>query len=332
MIREDWKYTNPDKIAGLNLPPASATIRLPSLPAGSTQHALTAEDFFSGDHPALAPAQNSNCMALRIDGILETPLQLSTLAQANSAGFAQIKLTLAKGSQLTLQENVSGEENSFLGLSLLIEIEDGASLTHTRFQNADSAHSQLSRTQIVMGANATYRQLALSTGAALWRHEVDVRLNGQNTTCQIDAINLLRATQHGDTTTRIRHLAPQCASRQRVRTVLAEAASGAFQGLIHVAPHAQKTDGQQSSRALLLSDNATMNSKPELEIFADDVKCGHGSTMGAIDPLALFYLRARGIPETEARWLLIESFVAELLDEAPEFTRTEARLWLERLT
>jgi Fe-S cluster assembly protein SufD len=126
---------------------------------------------------------------------------------------------------------------------------------------------------------------------------------------------LLRGREHADTVTRVTHQAPRCTSRQIYKTVLDEKSRGVFQGRITVAEGAQKSDGYQLSRALLLSDQAEMDAKPELEIFADDVKCGHGSAIGDLDENAMFYLRSRGIGEKQARALLIEGFVAETLDE-----------------
>lgn len=335
MIKEDWRYTSPTRFTGLGLESAAATIKTGSLPVGITLRDLTPEAFATllpPTHPAIsALALPGECKELVVEGKVSAPLTVEILAEAHRAGAPRLKLVLAPGSALTLIESPTGPADSFLGLGLVIELGEGARLTHLRLQDAAATHSQLALLKVKQAARSSYQHLALSTGAALWRHEVEVALAGEKADCRFDAITLLCGTQHGDVTTRIRHLAPYCLSRQRIRSVLAEQATGVFQGLIHVAPHAQKTDGQQNSRALLLSDTASMNSKPELEIFADDVKCGHGSTIGALDPLALFYLQARGIPEAEARWLLIEAFVSELLDEAPEAATLAARSWLEAL-
>ena len=133
--------------------------------------------------------------------------------------------------------------------------------------------------------------------------------------CYFNGINLLSDKQIGDTTITIEHRAPGCLSKQNVRSVIDDQAVGTFQGKVHVHKIAQQTDGYQLSNALLLSPRATMNTKPELEIYADDVKCSHGATTGQIDDRALFYLMARGIPKIEARSMLIEAFISELFTD-----------------
>jgi len=147
--------------------------------------------------------------------------------------------------------------------------------------------------------------------------EIDVSLEGEEAQATLNGIMLSRDKEHADTTTRITHKAPRCASRQVYKTVLDGKSRGVFQGKIAVAKDAQKSDGYQLSRALLLSDQAEMDARPELEILADDVQCSHGNTIGDLDENALFYLRSRGLPEEQARALLIEGFVSEMLDELP---------------
>ena len=144
----------------------------------------------------------------------------------------------------------------------------------------------------------------------------------------------MNKTQHGDTTLVVDHAVPHCASREVFRAVMDDRARSVFQGKIIVRPDAQKTDGKMETRALLLSDDAEMDNKPELEIFADDVTCGHGATSGALDETLLFYLRARGLPEKEAQTLLIQAFVGEAIeaiadDRLREAATNAAVRWLE---
>ena len=168
---------------------------------------------------------------------------------------------------------------------------------------AARALSSLAQTQRDIAEGAYYDNFALIKGRKLVRNEIDVTLAGPLAQCALNGAMLLRGHEHADTTTRITHAAPHGSSRQVYKTVLGGQSRGVFQGKIIVAEGAQKTDGYQLSRALLLSDQAEMNAKPELEIHADDVKCSHGSTVGDLDADALFYLRARGLNETEARAL-----------------------------
>ena len=130
----------------------------------------------------------------------------------------------------------------------------------------------------------------------------------------MNGVNLLNGRQHGDTTLVLDHAAPHCSSNEVFRAVLDDQAHSVFQGKIIVRPDAQKTDGKMMTRALLLSDGAEADNKPELEIFADDVTCGHGATIGALDESLLFYLRARGLSEKEAQALLIQAFVGEAIE------------------
>jgi Fe-S cluster assembly protein SufD len=167
---------------------------------------------------------------------------------------------------------------------------------------------------MLLWPKAYFDQFALTTGAALSRHAVTVSLTAPEAQARLHGVYLLREAQHGDTTTLIHHQAPQTTSNEHYRGVLDGRARGVFQGKIIVAPHAQKTDGRQMSRVLLLSDQAEANNKPELEIYADDVQCSHGATIGQLDDTALFYLRSRGIPQAQARALLIEAFITEVIE------------------
>jgi Fe-S cluster assembly protein SufD len=176
-------------------------------------------------------------------------------------------------------------------------------------------NTHLAMTNVTIASGGYYNNFSLLRGGLPTRNEINVHLNGQQAQATLNGAMLLRENQHADTTTCITHSAPNCASRQVYKTVLDDKSKGVFQGKVVVAQDAQKTDGYQLSRALLLSDQAEMDAKPELEINADDVKCSHGSTVGDLDENALFYLRARGLSETQARALLIDAFVVEMLDE-----------------
>nr|WP_243443834.1 SufD family Fe-S cluster assembly protein [Asaia prunellae] len=161
--------------------------------------------------------------------------------------------------------------------------------------------------------HGTYDSFTLTLGAKLSRHEVLAHLGGRHAIVHVNAAQLLAGTQHADLTSVITHAAPDCNSRQTVKNVLMDAGHGVFQGKIYVDRIAQKTDGYQMNQALLLSEKAQIDSKPELEIYADDVKCSHGATVGALDEEQLFYLRARGIPHAEARAILVRAFLLDAL-------------------
>jgi Fe-S cluster assembly protein SufD len=184
-----------------------------------------------------------------------------------------------------------------------------------------------------LGAKTKFDSFALVDGAGLIRRQIYLRFDGEDAEGALRGACLLRGREHADTTLFVEHLAPGCASRELFKYILDEEAVGVFQGKIHVAAPAQKTDGKMLCKALLLCDGVAMNNKPELEIFADDVACGHGATCGGLSEEQLFYLEARGIPHAEAEALLLEAFAGELADEIgheglTELYRGEIVQWL----
>ena len=191
---------------------------------------------------------------------------------------------------------------------------DTARLNHFKLQREGEEAFHLGSWLVKLGTDARYQAFQFSTGAALSRNQVYASFAGEGSSFDLSGALLMRGHQHCDTTLVIEHRVPRCSSRELFKAVLDNEARGVFQGKIIVSPGAQKTDGKQMVQALLLSEGAEFDSKPELEIFADDVVCGHGSTSGQIDKDLLFYLEARGIPETEARALLIQAFVGEALE------------------
>ncbi len=245
-------------------------------------------------------------------------LFLVTLAAGEGVGMPAIaprhRIALGAGATLTLIETARGEGSYLHAPVFEVELGEGARLNHYRLQDesAEAVHVATIFAEIAGGAG--YESFTLNRGARLSRNETHARLGGKAADVHLNAAQLLNGTQHGDVTTVVRHDAPDCASRQTVKSVLAGAARGVFQGRIEVDRIAQKTDGYQMNQALLLSDEAEIDSKPELEIFADDVKCSHGATIGALDPEQLFYLRSRGVPEAEAKSILIRAFLDEALE------------------
>ncbi len=224
------------------------------------------------------------------------------------------RIVLGAGATLTLIETARGEGSYLHAPVFEVDLGAGARLNHYRLQDesAEAVHVATIFAEIAGGAG--YESFTLNRGARLSRNETHARLTGPAADVHLNAAQLLAGTQHGDVTTVVRHDAPDCASRQTVKSVLAGAARGVFQGRIEVDRIAQKTDGYQMNQALLLSDEAEIDSKPELEIFADDVKCSHGATIGALDPEQLFYLRSRGVPAAEAKSILIRAFLDEALE------------------
>jgi Fe-S cluster assembly protein SufD len=229
---------------------------------------------------------------------------------------------LGAGARLTLLETAEGAAGAAYLHNPVFEIElaEGATLAHTRIQREGRAAFHLSAVHAAIAANATYDNFTLNAGARLARNEIHAALNGPQGACHMNGAQLVADGQHADTTTVLHHAAPDCASRQTYKTVLSGRSRGVFQGKILVSQAAQRTDGYQMNQALLLSEDAEMDSKPQLEIYADDVKCSHGATVGALDADQLFYLRARGIPFEAARSMLVEAFLTEAVDGVADET------------
>lgn len=211
---------------------------------------------------------------------------------------------------------------------------DDADVQHVRIlDDADDA-ANIASAIVTLNARCVFNTFSMTTGSGVSRYQSFITLAGEHTQLSTNSIHLLRGRQHGDCTFVIDHAVPNCTSRETFRAVLDDRARSVFQGKIIVKPHAQKTDGKMMSRALLLSDEAEIDNKPELEIFADDVQCGHGATVGALDDSLLFYLRARGLNEKQAQALLIQAFVGEAIesivdDGLRDVAVTAAERWLE---
>jgi Fe-S cluster assembly protein SufD len=221
---------------------------------------------------------------------------------------------IGENARLTLIEQNSGDGCYVHNPVYEIHVADGAVFTHIRIQTEAVSAFHLATIYAAIAAGGTYDSFTLNVGGRLTRAETHASLDGPGAIAHLNAAQCLSGTQHADFTTVVRHAAPKGTSQQTVKNVLAGRARGVFQGRIEVARGAQGTDGYQMNRALLLSPDAEIDTKPELEIFADDVKCSHGATVGELDADQLFYLRSRGIPDNEARAILVRAFLAEALD------------------
>ncbi|MDE2198302.1 MAG: Fe-S cluster assembly protein SufD [Rhodospirillales bacterium] len=233
-------------------------------------------------------------------------------------------LRIGAGASLTLVQLAIGEGVYLHNEASTIRVEEGAALAHLRIQDEAAGAFHTSTVRAEIAAGGTYDSFALTLGARLARMDVHARLAGERAIAHLNAAQLLGGAQHADFTTVVAHDAPHTASRQTVKNVLTGRARGVFQGKIEVARAAQKTDGYQMSQALLLSPEAEIDCKPQLEIYADDVKCSHGATVGALDADQLFYLRSRGVPEAMARTMLVRAFLAEALDPIASDTARHA--------
>lgn len=195
-----------------------------------------------------------------------------------------------------------------------IEVGPGARIDHIRIQEESPLAYHISSTQAHLAVNAVFATHSLMLGGVMTRNDVGATLDGEGADCTLSGLVIARDRQHIDNRTVIDHAKPHGTSHELYKNVIDGAATAIFNGKIVVQPNAQKTDAFQQNRSLLLSEAGTINAKPQLEIYADDVKCAHGATIGQIDSAALFYLRSRGIAKSEARAILTHAFAAEIVD------------------
>ncbi len=247
------------------------------------------------------------------------PIHIAHVFSGDAAAsmYPRSVMIVEPGAHITLVESFSGPDGIDYQVNSALEmlIGDGARVDHIKIGYDGNAALRISTLGVTVGAKAVYNDFAFTIGGAVVRNQTFARFNGEGTDVFIGGASLLKNKQHVDNTLVIAHAAAHCNSREQFKTVLDGQSHGVFQGKIIVEPHAQKTNSKMMTRALLLSDEAEADNKPELEIFADDVVCGHGATAGALDPGLKFYLMSRGIHEKEAEALLIEAFIDETIDE-----------------
>lgn len=271
---------------------------------------------------ALNTAFIGDGMVLRVSrDVLAPPIHLLSIADAAApvAFHPRHVVSLGQGAKAHLIVSHRGTAGpSFANAVFEVEIADDAVLRHDTLQADGADATNIAAVQVSVGESAVYSGFVLHTGAGLARHEVNATLTGDHADVDLAGVYLARDSQHIDTTIRIAHEAPNGRSRQDFRGILDDKGHGVFQGAVAVARPAQKTDANQRNRVLLLADGARIDTKPELEIYADDVKCGHGASAGQLDADALFYLQARGLPEAVARRLLVEAFITDGLAAIPD--------------
>ena len=245
---------------------------------------------------------------------LKRPIQLVFASSGGkpSAAFIRSLVVIETGAKATLIEAHEGGNNQINAAVELI-VGDKAQVDYIKTTQTHGLH--VGSLLATIGADATFNSFAFNADAALARNQMFVRFAGEGTKAGIRGVSLARGKDHIDTTLLIEHAKGHCESREQFRSVLDNEAQGVFQGKIVVKPDAQKTDAKMMTRALLLSEDAEADNKPELEIFADDVVCGHGATISAPSEELKFYLMARGIPEKEAEALLVQAFVGEAIEE-----------------
>ncbi len=250
---------------------------------------------------------------------------------AQGGGHARIVYKLGKGARLCVREVYESLDSVFSNIDIQFELAQGAGLTRTLFHNDTAGTVRIVTANINAWAEASIIQHTLSFGGALSRLETRVASFGENLKADIHGAYLLKGKRHCDMTSSIDLAAPGANIRQSVKGVTRGRARGVFQGKFHVRKSAQLTDAKMRHDVIMQSDTCEIRSKPELKIYADDVACAHGNTIGVLDESALFYMRQRGIPKAQAEALLTEVFVAEAFDNMANNTDFMTRIstWLE---
>jgi Fe-S cluster assembly protein SufD len=314
-------------VAGAFVPQLSDVKAETGLTIGSMAQALAKGDALVAQHVGKTFATDDAAVALNTalmgDGIviqiakgaeIKRPIHLVFAAGGDkpSSVFIRSLIVVGEGAKATIiDDHDSGLAQASTALDLVVG--DKAQADYFKITHARAVH--VASLLASVGARAIFNSFSFVSDAAVLRNQNFIRFAGEGTKAAIRGVSLLRGKQHADTTLLIEHAAGHCESREQFKTVLDDEAHGVFQGKIVVKQHAQKTDAKMMTRALLLSDEAEADNKPELEIFADDVVCGHGATTSAPDEGLKFYLMSRGIPEKEAEALLIQAFVAEVIEE-----------------
>jgi Fe-S cluster assembly protein SufD len=251
---------------------------------------------------------------------------------ADTAHMARLKVQVMAGHAAVLLESYEGRGQGYFANTLLdIELGVGARLERIVVLDEPAGAISVSTAEVRLGEGASYAQTVVASGAKLQRHETHLQHPGHGAKARLDGVYLLDESRHADITTAVIHQGVAGETSQLTKGVAADASRAVFQGRIVVAHGADKTDARMRHDALLLSDRAEVDSKPELEIYADDVACAHGNTVGALDEEAIFYARSRGLPLPAAKTMLTEAFVAEVVDRVEhEAAQAALRGWVER--
>ena len=321
---EDWRWTD---LRGLLrvLPPPAGPVDLAELPRGAFDGLASETHILAGGREAVeivVPTQNKATVALRV------------VSRGEAALSARASIRVERGAKLRLFETYEGDAAAYVThVGLEIVLEEGAAVERIVLAADGGEGVLVSQAQVALGARAEYGQTVVTSGARRQRLETAVDHPGADASVRLDGAYLLAGKRHADLTTIVRHLGVDGTTSQLAKGVVRDQARAIFQGRIVVEEGADRTDARMGHHALILSDQAEVDARPELLIHADDVQCAHGNTIGRLDEEALFYMCQRGLPEAEARGLLIDAFVGEVADRIwNEAAREPIRAWLaERL-
>ncbi|MGH9819839.1 MAG: Fe-S cluster assembly protein SufD, partial [Pyrinomonadaceae bacterium] len=301
---EDWKYTNVAPIGKENWLIASTAANLS--PMSDRFGDLFGKFRFDRNGFAALNQAFADIVTVTIpkETKVDEPIEISFAADEAAAIFPRILIVAEAGCKATIIETYTSPSKSFTDAAVQIVVEENASITHYRVQKDAQEAFNVGTTEISLGRDSRYNSTNINLGSALSRHDIDLKFTQEGGEAFVDGLYMLNGTQHHDTHSIIDHLVPNCTSHQSYKGILNDKSRGVFNGKVFVRENAHGTDAKQSNKNLLLSNDARIDTKPQLEIYNDDVKCAHGATVGQLEEEELFYLLTRGLPENLARNLL----------------------------
>ncbi len=312
---EDWKYTNVAEIGKHEWLVGRCRNNAPALD-DDVRRNLGRFSFDRNGFTALNLAfAEISVVRIPKDTVVEEPIEFSFAAHEGTVEVPHVIVIAEAGSRATLVGVYDSAARSFTNTAVQIIVEDNANLTHYRVQKESPEAFHYGVTEVSLGRGSSYNSTNINIGGAISRHDIDLKFTAEGGEAWVDGLYMLSGEQHADTHSVIDHLVPNCTSHQNYKGVLNDHSRGVFNGKVFVRENAHGTDAQQSNKNLLLSNDARVDTKPQLEIFNDDVKCAHGATVGQLEEEELFYLLTRGLPEPLARNLLTYGFAEEIINK-----------------
>jgi Fe-S cluster assembly protein SufD len=311
---EEWKYTSVSSVVGSPWSVVGKSVE-PAL-AGAFAEILDSFSYQRNGFTALNLAfADFTVITIPKETSVAEPIEFNFKADENSAIFPHILVIAERGCKATIIEHYESDAKSFTNTAIQIVVEDNANLTHYRIQKESTEAFHIGTTEVSVGRGSLYNATSINLGAAISRHDVHLKFTAEGGEAFVDGLYMLGGNQHHDTHSTIDHALPNCLSHQTYKGVLNGKSRGVFNGKVFVRENASGTDAQQSNKNLLLSNDARVDTKPQLEIFNDDVKCAHGATVGQLEEEELFYLLSRGIGEKLAKNLLTYGFAEEIINK-----------------
>lgn len=318
---EEWKYTSLASVSFADYRIRTSDVIEIKAPAGvhvSTGDAYEIATFDSGRTGLTAlNAAFANVVTITIpkETSVSEPIEFRFSGETGTIACPHVVVRIGAGAKATIIETYESQDDSVTNSAVQIFAEENASLTHYRVQKESNAAVHIGTTEITLAAGSRYDSTNINLGARISRHDVHLKFTAEGAEAFVDGLYVLQGDQHHDTHSSIDHAVPNCVSHQSYKGVLNDKSRGVFNGKVFVRENASGTDAQQSNKNLLLSNDARVDTKPQLEIFNDDVKCAHGATVGQLEDEELFYLLSRGLNENLARNLLTYGFAEEIVNK-----------------